>query len=574
MSGDENVADGMGEPNTSPLLNRYHPSYVCSSTGSLELLGIQENTPTKLYDFEALFRKPEEERTVREIVKQYASRKWNKFSMKRTLAHNFPTLSRMRHYKVKEWLPSDIVAGLTVGVTMIPQGMAFASLSTLPPIVGLYISFFASLAYFFVGVCHQLSWGCIAVLSILMGNILDHYDAKMRAALGVGSSTGSVSNITDVALNGGWGTTARTGNLTTESLTLSISESEQPYELSVERKIEVACAVTLMSGVILAVLGKLGLGRLTSIMSDSLITSFTVGVSFHVVTSQAKTALGLDGLQRHSGVFKFVKAWWSMLSHLHQINLATLITSVLCMAALYTVKRFVNEKYKAKLRVPVPIELVVVVVATVISYYMNMSEEYAVKVVKEIPVGVPRPRWPSLSLGTDYIVDGVIIIVVSFTQNVAMAKLMGLKHNYRIDANQEMFACGAVSVVCSLFSGYISGPSVSRSLVQVCEKLQLRWCLSFYIWPPGNNTTITHHCSRMTYGCIIPGRRSENPSFKSHLLSYFICVVYCGNHRIIGFIQLMLMLCFILSLILVVFDLAFGSKILSSRVLDGSQRQI
>ena len=61
-------------------------------------------------------------------------------------------------------------------------------------------------------------------------------------------------------------------------------------------------------------------------------------------------------------------------------------------------------------------------------------------------------------------------VTIATLQNVAMAKLMGLKHGYRIDANQEMFACGVVSVVCSFFSGYISGPSVSRSLVQVCVK--------------------------------------------------------------------------------------------------------
>ena len=156
-----------------------------------------------------------------------------------------------------------------------------------------------------------------------------------------------------------------------------------------------------------------------------------------------------------------------MLSNIHHTNLATAIISLLCLATLYIVKRFINEKYKTKLRVPVPIELFVVIVATLVTAYTRLSEEYSVSIVKEIPVGVPQPRIPDLSLGTDYLMDGLVIIIVSFTQNVAMAKLMALKHNYRINSNQEMFACGMVSVVCSVFSGYISGPSVSRSLVQV-----------------------------------------------------------------------------------------------------------
>ncbi|MBK8627449.1 MAG: hypothetical protein IPN86_18340 [Saprospiraceae bacterium] len=48
-----------------------------------------------------------------------------------------PSLEWIKNYK-KEWLSGDISAGLTVGVMLIPQGMAYSMLAGLPPIYGLY----------------------------------------------------------------------------------------------------------------------------------------------------------------------------------------------------------------------------------------------------------------------------------------------------------------------------------------------------------------------------------------------------------------------------------------------------
>ena len=56
---------------------------------------------------------------------------------KQTIKSLIPILNWMPSYK-KEWLKGDISAGLTVGVLLIPQGMAYAMLAGLPPIYGLY----------------------------------------------------------------------------------------------------------------------------------------------------------------------------------------------------------------------------------------------------------------------------------------------------------------------------------------------------------------------------------------------------------------------------------------------------
>ena len=353
--------------------------------------------------------------------------------------------------------------------------MAFASLSTLQPIIGLYISLFSSLTYFFLGTGQQLSFGCIAILSIMMGSILDKYEAKLRQSLDSVSCESLLSTTpSSLLVNGSTltptdavsGTSFLTGSASnTTMLTTAAPGSLDPLDLDA-KKLQVAGAVTLLCGIILAILGKVGLGKVTVFMSDSLVTGFTVGAAFHVGSSQLKTMFGLGFLPRESGVFKLIRLWVSILVNIHRSNVASIIASAILILIIYLVKRFVNEKYKKKLRVPIPIDLLVLILATIVSFYADLYKRFDISIVKDVPVGVPAPRIPDLSLGVDYLVDGLVIIIVAFAQNVSIAKLMGLKHNYKVDSNQEMFAVGMVNIVCSVFSGYIAGASVSRSAVQ------------------------------------------------------------------------------------------------------------
>ena len=331
------------------------------------------------------------------------------------------------------------------------------------------------MTYFFLGTGQQLSFGCIAILSIMMGSILDKYEARLRQSvnnvncdslLTVTPSSllvnGSSVTPTDM-VNGISFVTSSTSNTTL--LTTAASEAFDPLDLDA-KKLQVAGAVTLLCGIIMAILGKVGLGKVTVFMSDSLVTGVTVGAAFHVGSSQLKTLFGLGFLPRESGVFKLIRLWVSILVNIHRSNVATIIASAICILMIYLVKRFINEKYKEKLRVPVPIELVVMMLATVVTFYAGLHERFDISIIKHVPVGVPAPHIPDMSLGIDYLVDGLVIISVAFVQTVSVAKLMGLKHNYKVDSNQEMFALGMVNIVCSVFSGYISGASVSRSAVQ------------------------------------------------------------------------------------------------------------
>ena len=443
--------------------------YASNSTGSLELRSVDASDSHfyhKLVEFENTFRDPDDQESLSSKLRHGIFKRMKAFGLKTACFRLFPIVKTLQRYNVKEDLANDMTAGITAGVMMIPQGMAFAALSTLPPIVGLYISFFASLTYFMLGTGRQLSWGCIAIISLMMASILDKYDEKMA-----GGDGDSRPNITEIRSQI---TSATYFEKENSSLIFNLSNAfDQGPTLEqskmspdvMSKRLEVAGAVSVVAGLILIAASRIGLSRISCLMSNSLITGFTVGISFHVVTSQVKGILGLS-VPRMTGYASIIKTWIFIFSKLPETNIATLVISIISMIVIYLVKRFINEKYKKRMRIPIPIELIVVIIATLVSTFAEFHKKFNVKVVEDVPMGIPSPKFPDLTLAKDYIGDGVIIIVIAYAQTLAMAKTMGLKHNYVVDSNQEMLACGVVSVVCGLFSGYISASSVSRTVVQ------------------------------------------------------------------------------------------------------------
>jgi len=88
-------------------------------------------------------------------------------------------LSRLKQYlPITDWLSNynkgnlagDLSAGLTVGVMLIPQGMAYAMLAGMPPIYGLYASTIPLIIYAIFGTSRQLAVGPVAVVSLLIAS--------------------------------------------------------------------------------------------------------------------------------------------------------------------------------------------------------------------------------------------------------------------------------------------------------------------------------------------------------------------------------------------------------------------
>nr|MBP6694808.1 sodium-independent anion transporter [Saprospiraceae bacterium] len=80
-----------------------------------------------------------------------------------------PVLSWLPEYK-KENLSKDFFAGITIGIMLIPQGMAYALLAGLPPIYGLYAGMVTLTVYTILGTSRQLSIGPVAMDSLILAN--------------------------------------------------------------------------------------------------------------------------------------------------------------------------------------------------------------------------------------------------------------------------------------------------------------------------------------------------------------------------------------------------------------------
>jgi len=102
--------------------------------------------------------------------------------MKNYLFDRIPFLRWILSYDVKENLVKDIIAGLTIGVIQIPQGMAYSLMAGMPPVIGLYVSFWAVIVYSFLGTARHLSTGTYAITSLMINSCLQKLEGKYFSA--------------------------------------------------------------------------------------------------------------------------------------------------------------------------------------------------------------------------------------------------------------------------------------------------------------------------------------------------------------------------------------------------------
>ncbi|KAL6483367.1 hypothetical protein MHYP_G00082390 [Metynnis hypsauchen] len=112
--------------------------------------------------------------------------------LKSLLFRHLPVLSWLPKYNFRQNLLTDVISGVSAGTIQVPQGMAFALLANLPPVNGLYSSFFPLIPYFFMGTAHQMVPGTFAVLSIMVGMVclrlapesdFSHFNATLNATV-------------------------------------------------------------------------------------------------------------------------------------------------------------------------------------------------------------------------------------------------------------------------------------------------------------------------------------------------------------------------------------------------------
>ncbi|XP_063808390.1 solute carrier family 26 member 10-like [Pseudophryne corroboree] len=338
------------------------------------------------------------------------------------LKHRIPIFGWLPRYKLKKWILGDLIAGLTVGIVHIPQGMAFALLTSVAPVYGLYTSFFPVVLYMLLGTGHHVSTGTFAVLSLMTGSVIDEH---------------LVQNPMDRNLS-----------------------SEEQSEVDGQR-IGMAAAIAFLMGLMMVFMFVLQLGFLSTYLSDPIVKAFTSAAAFHVTISQIQNMMGLP-LPRHTGSFTIFKTLASVFRAVHMTNVAELIISMLCLVVLIPIKEL-NARFRTKLRTPIPGEIIMVLVATGITFASSLDNRYNVQIVGSIPAGFPAPKLPSLNVIPDVIGDTIAITFVGYAVSVSLAMIYAEKHRYSIDPNQELLAHGISNIVSSLFNCFPSSATLATT---------------------------------------------------------------------------------------------------------------
>ncbi|CAJ0962346.1 unnamed protein product [Ranitomeya imitator] len=205
-------------------------------------------------------------------------------------------------------------------------------------------------------------------------------------------------------------------------------------------------------------------GFVVTYLSEPLVRGYTTAAAIHVTLSQLKSILGVEISQR-SHPLSLIYTIVNLCAKIPQTNVASLLIAVIAIIFMLTVK-FLNEKYMAKIRIPIPIELITLIVATGISYGVNLNTMYGVNIVGDIPTGLKAPSVPRIDLLYSVIGNAFAIAVVVYAFTVSLVKMFAVKHGYNVDSNQELIALGISNSVGSFFQCFTIGTAMSRSLVQ------------------------------------------------------------------------------------------------------------
>ncbi|KAM4609770.1 solute carrier family 26 member 9-like [Polymixia lowei] len=344
------------------------------------------------------------------------------------LFRHLPVLSWLPKYKVKENLLCDVISGVSAGTIQVPQGMAFALLANLPPVNGLYSSFFPLIPYFFMGTAHQMVPGTFAVLSIMVGMVclrlapesdFSHFNATLNA---------------------------------------TVVDTQRMDEVRLGISGTLAC----LTAIIQMGLGLMQFGFVAIYLSESFIRGFMTAAGLQILISVLKYIFGIK-VPPYSGPLAIIYTLVDIFRGLPDTNVASLIFALVSSAVLIVVKEL-SARYRHKLPFPIPMEIVIVVVATAVSGPLGLPEIYHMDIVGEIPLGFPAPMLPTVSEWDDMLSTAFSLAIVGYVINLAMGRTLAAKHGYDVDPNQEMLALGCSNFLGSFFKIHVICCALSVTL--------------------------------------------------------------------------------------------------------------
>ncbi|KAI9350782.1 sulfate transporter N-terminal domain with GLY motif-domain-containing protein [Obelidium mucronatum] len=394
-----------------------------------------------------------------------------------------PPLVWGRNYSLKDNFLNDLMAGLTLSTLVIPQAMAYAVMTSLPPVYGLYTAIFPPLVFFFFAPSPFQNIGPYAVVSVMVSQV------ATSALLMLGPA---ITPFTTLDSN----TTAVTSELLSNGI---------PAALQIEYA-DIVMFLTFSVGLIQFLVCILGLG------AHALVSGFMASSGICVLVSQLKSIFGLS-IPQYDGPLSLILTFIAVVKKLPQTNWCAFglaVGAYISILLIQSVEKVLKTQLplwwnknsgdssfgvrdRRKKVVAVSDVILTVLLAAFVTFTFDLPGLYGVKTIGFIPSGFPSPRLPWEILSTlpndrigSFLVEifpgTVSLALVCFVTTYSITKTFELKTEAAIARisttfrsspssveakiktdSQDLLALSLATLVSSFFSSYVPSGSISRS---------------------------------------------------------------------------------------------------------------
>ncbi|CAE7688969.1 SULTR4 [Symbiodinium pilosum] len=352
----------------------------------------------------------------------------------RSVYQRVPLLSWIREMSCKS-VRADMIAGLTVGVMVIPQSMSYAGIAGLPYIYGMYAACVPALVYAVFGQSRQLAVGPVAMVSLLI-------NAGLMGQMQSGPCPG-------------WDPHAG-----------STGQPSAEDEFCRNEYVKLAIFTSAVMGLMQIAAMILRMGFLVTFLGHPVTSGFTSGAAIIIGLSQVKYMLGIH-LDKSQYVYVTLIDLAKKIGHTKWM---TLLLGVISLNFLLLAKEVSKRKPRFSLLGPLA-PLICCAAGTLLLWLCEpLREQFGVSYVGQdgpIPSGIfplSLDAW-DLSNFSKVLPTALSCCLIGYMESIAIGKNLAAKHGYELEAGQELLALGLSNLVGAVFSSYPVTGSFSRSAV-------------------------------------------------------------------------------------------------------------
>lgn len=240
------------------------------------------------------------------------------------------------------------------------------------------------------------------------------------------------------------------------AMLLGVSLAEQAAG-DAERLASLASLTAVFMAVVFALAWLLRLSVLVNFISDSILTGFKAGAAISIASTQLPKLFGVPG-----GGDDFFERLWHLAQQMGTTNPWALGIGLAALVLLLLGDKFLPGR---------PVALLVVLLS-ILAVWLAPFEEYGVKIVGDIPAGLPRFQGGNFGFSELTVADARQIarlafacFLLSYIESISAARSFALKHKYHVNPRQELLGLGAACLLAGLWQGFPVAGGLSQSAV-------------------------------------------------------------------------------------------------------------